>query len=226
MTLLEATNELTKPWNEIVAPDQPGDEYRVVDHKPRITMLREAIASNAGGSTGGTSLASTRNIIDLAAFDLWQRIDEQTRSALQEHGIKAKPELIDALDQMGERLDALRNTNSLREEIHTKLIARVQGWLGAIENLFDPPTRKEIKGACPACSTSRVTVNESETWAIFAYYWKGHAPAATCQACGKHWQGQKDLLELGFSINANMDHDELAVLGITDDIRGERATSA
>src|SRR5690554_330280 len=116
-TLLDATNELTKPWNEIVAPDKPGGGYRVVDHLPRITMLRAAIRSDSGGNAVGASLASTRNILDFAALDLWQRIDEQTRSALHEHGIKPERELIDALDQFGARLDALRNTNDLREDI-------------------------------------------------------------------------------------------------------------
>lgn len=224
-TLLDATNELTKPWNEILTPEQTGDGYQIIDHQPRITMLREAIASSGGGTTSGRSLASTRNLINLAAFDLWQRIDEQTRSALNEHSIKPEPELIDALDQLGTRLDALRNTNNIREEIHSKIIARVHSWLGSIENLFDPPTRKEIKGACPEpdCGASRVTVDGSEGWALFAYYWKGHAPAARCQACGKQWQGERELLELGFSLNANMDHDALADLGI--ETRAERMTA-
>ena len=213
-TLSEATNELTKPWNEILTPEQTGDGYQVIDHQPRITMLREAIASSGGGTTAGRSLASTRNILNLAAFDLWQRIDEQTRSALHEHSIKPAPELIDALDQLGSRLDALRNTNDIREDIHTRLISRVQSWLGSIENLFDPPTKTELRGACPECQAARVTIDGAETSALFAYYWKGHAPAARCQACGKQWQGQKDLLELGFSLNANMDHDELRALGV------------
>lgn len=214
MTLLEATNELTKPWNEILTPDQTGDGYQIVDHQPRISMLRDAIASSGGGTSAGRSLASTRNIINLAAFDLWQRIDEQTRSALHEHGIKPQQELIDALDQLGTRLDALRNTNDMREDTHTRLITRVQSWLASIENLFDPPTRKELKGACPECGASRVTNDGAEGWALFAYYWKGHAPAARCQACAKQWQGQKELLELGFSLNASMDHDELRALGV------------
>ena len=212
--LLEATNELTQPWNEILTPAETGDGYQIIDHKPRIEMLREAIASSGGGTTAGRSLASTRNIINLAAFDLWQRIDEQTRSALYEHGIKPEADLLDALNQLGTRLDALRNTNSIREDTHARLVSRVQSWLGSIENLFDPPTRKELKGACPECGTSRVTVEDGETWALFAYYWKGHAPAARCQQCGKHWQGDRELLELGFSLNANMDQDELRALGV------------
>lgn len=215
MTLLDATNELTKPWNEILTPEQTGDGYQVIDHQPRITMLREAIASSGGGTTAGRSLASTRNIINLAAFDLWQRIDEQTRSALHEHGIKPEPELIDALDQLGTRLDALRNTNDLREEIHTRLIHRVQGWLASIENLFDPPTKKELQGACPECGTARMVVDGAETWSLFAYYWKGHAPAARCQQCGKQWQGDRELLELGFSIQANVDHEALRAMGVS-----------
>lgn len=214
MTLTESTDTLTQPWNEILTPEQTGDGYKVLDHDPRITMLREAIASSSGGTTSGRSAAATRNILNFAALDLWQKIDEQTRSALTENGIKPAKELIDALTQLGTSLDALRNTNSITEQAHERIKGRVDRWRSEIENLFDPATEKEIRSACPECRAEKVKTDTGERWAVIAYYWKGHSPAARCQACGHEWQGDKRLLELGFSINANMDHVELRALGV------------
>lgn len=212
--LTAAVHELTKPWNEILTPDTTGDGYTVIEHEPRIHMLRNLIASNAGGTTSGRSLASTRNLVNIPAFDLWQRIDEQTRSALLEAGKKPRRDLADALDQLGTDGDALRATNDMTEQHHARLTGRVARWKDEIDNMFDPPTRKEIKAACPVCDVKRVATDDGETWAIFAYYWRDQEPAARCQACGKHWQGERDLLELGFSIGANVDHDELRAMGI------------
>jgi hypothetical protein len=212
--LLEAVNELVKPWNEIVPPDQAGDGYRVIDHQPRITMLRGLIGSSSGGTTAGRSLAATRNILNVSALDLWQRIDEQTRSHLHEIGTTPKKELIDALEQLGQAGDALRATNDMTEKHHSRIVARVQKWKADIENLFDPPRTKTLTGACPDCGAERVTTGDGETTALYAYYWEGHEPAAACRACGKAWHGSRPLLELGFSLAANMDEDALAEMGL------------
>lgn len=213
-TLHERTRQLTEPWNEILTPDTTGDGYVVIDHEPRLNMLRGMIGSNSGGTTAGGSLASTRNLVNVPALDLWQRIDEQTRASLEQHGTRPKRELIEAVDQLGQVADTLRNTNAMTEQEHSRLIRRVEGWRAQIENLYDPPTRKEIRGTCPNCGTDRVQTPNGETTAIYAYYWRGQEPAAECQACPKTWQGERALLELGFSIHANVDHDELRAMGV------------
>lgn len=212
--LLEAVNELIKPWNEILPPDEDRDGYRVIPHDPRIQMLRERIGSDTGGSTSGGSLASQRNLIDVSAFDLWQRIDEQTRSHLNEIGKTPKRELIDALDQLGHAGDTLRATNDMTENHYERVIARVQKWKAEIEDLFDPPRTPTITGPCPECEAERVSTGDGETTALYAYYWEGHEPAASCRACGKSWQGPLELLKLGFSLRANVDEDALREMGV------------
>lgn len=214
MTLTEAIRELTQPWNEILPPDDDRDGYTVIDHKPRIHILRDLIGSSSGGTTAGGTLASNRNLVNVPALDLWQRIDEQTRAALEQYGKRPKRELADALDQLGTDGDALRATNDMTEIDHSRLTAKVERWKADIENLYDPATKKEIKSACPGCGVERVETAEGESWALSAYYWKGQEPAATCAACARHWQGSRALLELGYSIQANVDHDELRALGV------------
>lgn len=212
--LVDACQALTEPWAEILPPDDDRGQWGAVSHKPRLSMLADLLGSNMGRTTSGGALASERNLINSAAFDLWQRIDTGAREALHLMGRVPHRDLLAAVRQLGIEGDALRSSNGMTEISHSRLTGKVEKWRADIENLLDPPTKKEIQAACPGCDESRVYTAEGETWALVAYYWHGKDPAADCLACGRHWQGERALLELGYSIQANVDHDELRALGV------------
>lgn len=212
--LADACQALTEPWAEILPPDDDRTGYQVIEHKPRILMLADMIGSDVGGSTGGASLPSNRNLLNTGAFDLWQRIDQGAREALHLAGSVPHRGLPAAIAQLGTVADTLRESNGMTETAHTRLTARVEKWRADIENLLDPPTKKEIRGTCPNCSEARVYTADGETWALVAYYWRGRDVAADCQACGHHWQGDRALLELGEAIGSEVNYVELRAQGV------------
>lgn len=211
--LAEACQALTEPWAEILPPDDDRGQWGAISHKPRLLMLKDLLGSNSGRTTAGGALASERNLINSAAFDLWQRIDGQAKEALNLMGRVPHRDLLDALRQLGIEGDVLRESNAMTETAHSRLTGRVQKWRADIEHLLDPPTKKEIRGACPGCGESRVYTAEGESWALVAYYWRGGDVAADCQACGLHWQGEQTLVELGEAIGSEVDYAELRLLG-------------
>ncbi|MGC5078479.1 hypothetical protein [Agrococcus sp. DT81.2] len=212
--LVDACQALTEPWAEILPPDDDRQGYQVIEHKPRILMLADMIGSNSGRSTAGGSLAAERNLINSAAFDLWQKIDSQAKEALNLMGRNPHRELIDTLRLVGIEGDALRATNAMTEIAHSRLTGRVEKWRADIELLLDPPTKKEIIGACPGCGESRVYTPEGEMHALIAYYWPGKDLAADCHACGERWQGVDLLRALGSHLGAEADYVELRALGV------------
>lgn len=213
--LVDACQALTEPWAEILPPDADREGYKVIEHKPRILMLADMIGSNSGRTTAGGSLAAERNLINSAAFDLWQRIDTGAKEALSLMGRAPRREIVDTVRLLGTEGDTLRATNAMTEIAHSRLTGRVEKWRADIEALLDPPTKKEIRGACPGCGESRVYTAEGESWTLVAYYWRGGDVAADCQACGRHWQGEDTLVELGEAVGASVDYAELRLLEAT-----------
>ena len=214
-TLTTAIRDLTQPWQEILTPDNDRDGYQVIDHKPRIEMLRDAISSSMGGTTAGGRNPAATNLLDLTALELLQKIDEQTRATMETLTTeRPSKDLATALEQYATIADTLRVTNNITERDHTRLVERAQQWREGIDNLFDPPRQKELKAPCPKCGTEHTIVDGNRKRTLVAYYWEGHQPAARCLSCGETWMGERELLQLGFQINAAVDSDALRDMGV------------
>lgn len=212
-----AIDVLTHKWTDVLSPRESGTgKYQPIDYPPLLDMLKEAIGSSLGKTGAGRSPDAERNIMNLRAFALWQHIDGTTRAWLRDLS-KQRPskELKDALVQLGGLLEALHASNQIKESRYLHILEQFPRWRSQIWEMFDPPTMKELIGACPNCGeTSYVNLEHVTSPALIAYYWKGIQPEAKCQQCGDRWSGERALLDLGYHIGASVDEETLHEMGV------------
>lgn len=212
-----AVHKLTRPWSDVLGPRESGTgKYRPVDYKPLLTMLAEAKASSLGRTSAGRSPAAERSLLNLEAFTLWEDIDGRVRSWLSELSKERhRGELPELVVRLAGLVKALHAANQIPDSTADRIAGLFPRWCDRIWGLFDPPTVKNLVGACPACSAVEyVALDGAKTTALIAYYWKGLTPEAKCQCCGEHWAGEKALLELGWHIGATVDETALREMGV------------
>lgn len=209
---------LTAPWTSVLSPRDTGlSTYQPIEYEPLLDMLKAAIHASTGGTSAGRSEAASRSVINIAAFDLWERIDATTRAWIGDLG-KSRPasDLKEAVKQLATLVDTEWNGNRMSDSQHARITHMFEEWKDSIWALFDPPITKEIQADCPTCGERHYFDNEGQrAAAVIAFYWKGVTPQAQCRRCGTSWTGDKELLELGFSIRANVDVDTLREMGVT-----------
>lgn len=213
-----AIEKLTRPWTDVLSPRESGtDRYISVDYAPLLDMLDEACRSSYGaGASGASSDPSARNLLNLEAHGLREHIDGTVRAWIGELS-KSRPEreLKDAVTQLAGILKAHHAAHTITDAEHDRISGFFPRWCERIWSLFDPPTVKDLKGACPNCSeTEYVAQDGSKSTALIAYYWRGIRPEAKCNGCGEHWTGEKQLLELGYHIGATVDEEALREMGV------------
>ena len=96
--LLALVEELAHPWEDVLSPQETGrDEYVTITHDPLLDMLHDAKVSSPGRTEGGRSEASSRNLLNFAAYQLWEHIDGGARAWVNELSKKrAERDLKDA----------------------------------------------------------------------------------------------------------------------------------
>lgn len=213
-----ALEKLTRPWSDVLSPKESGtDRYIPVEYPPLLDMLDEACRSSYGaGASGASSDPASRNLINLEAHGLREHIDGTVRAWVRELS-KQRPEseLKDTLGQLAGILNAHHAAHTITDTEHERISAFFPRWCERIWSLFDPPTVKDLIGACPNCSETKYTaLDGSKASALIAYFWKGIRPEAKCQSCGFHWSGERELLELGYHIGATQDEEALRDMGV------------
>ena len=206
-----AVDRLTKPWTDVHTVE---GEYKAVDYDPLLDMLRVAISSSVGRTDAGRSGADTRNVLNLNAFTVWERIDGQARAWLKDLHTAAPKDLKDAVTKLHVHVRNLWASHQINEPDYIRLGDMAKRWADDIWAIFDPPVTKEIIGACPECGEANHFGPEGErSAAITAYYWKGVPPTAKCQRCQQEWAGRTQLVQLAYRIGARVDEEALHELG-------------
>lgn len=209
-----ATDQLTDSWTDVLSPGEAGT-YRPVEHEPLLDMLRTAVASSTGRTSSGRSDDAARNVINLYAFAVWERINGQARTILKELGQDYSGDLKPVVRRLHDSTIALWNAGGLPEQKFVKISWMVNRWAAEIWELFDPPVIKEIVAPCPACNARELLNADGERiTAVVASYSRGFQPYARCRECGATWEGERALVELGYSIKANVDADTLRDMGV------------
>lgn len=205
---------LTKPWIEVY--NDNGTLKTHTHTQSLIELLHDAISSNNGNTGGGgTALANERNLIDTAAFTLYERIRYRIIDWLDTTGHTADRNPTHSLPQLATTYDTLWKTGQLPQNTYERIIETVEQWRQQIIDQFDPPTTKELKAACPHCGTTYIQEHiDGETirsYAIRTIIWPTqHATVtALCRQCGHEWTGNTALIELGQLLGIEPDHNTL-----------------
>jgi len=210
-----AVARLTQPWTDVIAPREAGDKYATIEYDPLIDMLQQAVRSSLGRTTSGPGSSGDRSPIDLKSFETLERIDGIARAWASEFQLSTKEPLKDTVTQVAAKMEALWASNAVTEVVYVGVQRNLITWVDDIWALFNPPTRKELTAPCPRCEQRYFFTTDGERQAaLIAQYWHGLAPEAECQRCGARWLGEKELLELGYSIRANVNEDELRTMGV------------
>lgn len=215
--LQTAVEALTRNWSDVLSPKESGTgKYQPIDYPPLLDMLAEAKSSSLGKTGAGRSPDAERNILNLAAFSLWEHIDGSTRAWIRELSkSQAEPELKAAVTQLAGMMKAAHASHQMKDDRYHHMVAMLKRWRTQIWELFDPPVVKDLIGSCPNCGESvSVNLEGGKTTALIAYYWKGIKPEAKCQCCGERWEGPSQLISLGRVIGAEVDEEALREMGV------------
>jgi hypothetical protein len=196
--LLEAIDALTKPQR--LADWVESDGQRALyarTHEPLLEQLRQAIASNVGEKSAQGGQTSTRSLIDVGAFTLYEEIDGVARGWVLEVGGRAGRNF--------SALDVLRAwfvLYSVRERLDIEeRISRLRGWAARIGDLLSPPTKQELRRPCPSCSKSWAVLGrgeETQRVSALEYTIRDGLEACyvECRSCGSRWSGAYQLRAL------------------------------
>lgn len=214
----DTIHDLVNPFTDVIRTDDRKHPYKPVDHEPLLVMLRNAVRASTGRTASGRTDPASRSVIDLAAFELWERIEQSvlmdTRRYLRD---RPNPMLGYALTNLAQGVDALWNAGQITETDYTRLISKAEGWKRAVWEILIPQVEKEL-GVCPKCDVGKI-VNDDGLMqtALVAFYRHGYQPVARCRHCGEIWQGEAQLVILGRMIGAELDMEALAEMGVRVD---------
>lgn len=187
------------------------DSWRYVDgvlvtEPSLLTQLYRAIRSSSGGTTVGASSSSERIPLNTAAFQLYLELCDailaEARAWTHRRDLMAAfPEAnlahwLDAFEAGRQRGEVVRS-----QEEHA--LRMLDGWLRSVDDLFDPPIRKEILAACPTCGERYWDDYRAETRtsSLRVEYRPGAGSLeASCRWCLQRWATTRDLITLGEAI--------------------------
>lgn len=219
--LLHAVEKLTRPWSDVLSPDETGlDRYLPVDYPPLLDMLDEACRANTGErSHGSASDPASRSLLDLEAHALRERIDSTVRAHVgQLSKSRAERDLKAAVAQLAGILQAHKAAGTITDSDYARVVALFPRWCAQVWTLWDPPVRKELRGACPNpdCEQTTVTARDgSVSSALVAGYVRNTGQVkARCSACGWEWVTVAELRLLGEWLGAEQDTEFLNAVGL------------
>ena len=216
--LTRAAHDLIHPWTEVITRDN-GKWEATKPLDPLLTTLDELVASNGGAGTRG-ALAFTRNLVNLAAFRLREKITKYAREWEPATGVKigSRLPLRAYIQHATTRAELLYQSGQLTEEFYTRITNDCERWKRDIQELIDPPREKEIHGTCPRCEIAFILTDadgdDVKAPALTIKYRQRQEPYASCGYCGALWQGGKELLQLAGLVGANTDYDTLKEMGM------------
>jgi len=234
MTFMDSIDRLTIETHIFIDRD---DGKHLVKRPGLLPQLREAVfvGMETGGGAGGRG---SRPPIDAAARDLLTEIERQVAEALVAATKRPLPyghaenyvrlwaaaadestmvTLRTSQQHPDELVDAWRKAKNPASAVYFKIdflpAWRVAArWVDSIEAFFNPPSTREIQGACPACEETHVhRVKDGATVQSAALTFlrneAGDATEARCAACKAVWYpaqfewlarqiGAKPILEL------------------------------
>ncbi|SIN72672.1 DUF7341 domain-containing protein [Agromyces cerinus] len=202
-----AVEKLTRPWSDVVTI---GGEYKHVNYDPLLDMLAKAKTSSLGRTASGRSSQEARNPFNIPAFDLWERIDGQTRAWLREFGRPAPRDLREAVTVLHKTLAELWSGQRIQESLFLRLSGVVARWVPDIWALFHPVDGVALDGACPNCEAEWVINFEgAQTRALVSVVEAGE-PGVRCRnGCGWEVSGKRQTIEFALRLGATPDLDEL-----------------
>lgn len=214
--LLNAVEKLTKPRRvPITLTDDDSEASAIVvpDHPPLLVMLFEGT-----GITRGARSSEIRIPIDADALELYSQIEDLVRLWCKQLKVAYdRDDLCGSLNRW-----FLAHSNGVRagkvsEGVDLDVTIMVEGWARMIENKFDPPEKREWKEACVAevtywdddgiqqdriCGARKVLIDGAEQFAIQLNVTD---LTAECRKCGRKWVGKKELMELRFQTNVDVE---------------------
>jgi len=211
-TFLTLVDRLTKPHPEALARDH-GTEIQTVDGL--LQQLRGAIF--LGLETGGAGAAfGSRLPLDATATDLLEEIDRQAAEVLM--AVQQGPTPYGTTEAYvrrwaGQTTEGKLFTVTVRQTVDNPeeyyrthpgkptvfsgmvqytAMQLVQSWVDRIEDLFNPPSTREIRANCPACDARYVFKvkdgHHQQSAALnFVRDSEGRTLAAKCSACSASW---------------------------------------
>lgn len=218
--LTRAAHELIYPWTEVITRDS-GKWEATEPLDPLLVTLDELVASNGGAGTRG-ALSSTRNLLNLAAFKLRDKIRHYATEWETPTGVKIsrKLPLRASIQNAVTRAELLYQSGQMTEQHYSLMTTDCERWKHEINDLIDPAREKEINGTCPRCEIAYVTHDidgdEVKSPALSIKYRQRQEPYAACAYCGATWQGDRELIQLAGLVGANTDYDTLKAMGVNE----------
>lgn len=204
-TLLDAVDSLTKRWSHRVTqpatPDQP-ERTVIVRHRPRLSMLEDAIITSTNRDGGG-ALARERDILNTTAAQMLLDYKRQINQAAKALDVPA-----------GEPIPTLRAwyvatlSKVTNEAWEADWIATFTRWAGEIDSLLNPPEQVIIERPCPLCEAAFFTDKTDKTqkpWPLRARKWdiRQHGTDtadASCLVCNARWDGMTAIRALAYEL--------------------------
>jgi hypothetical protein len=215
-----AIARLTRPWTDVIPPDDTRNAYTPVDHPAMLDMLNDLCRSSYGaGASGASSDPAARSLLNLEAVQLREHIDGTVRAwHLELSKSRAPSNVKDALTSLAGILNAHHAANSIQSTEYDRIMRFFPRWCGQIWRLYDPPTVKELAGACPNpdCEQERYDDGAGNTGAaLVAWATRGTGEVkARCRVCGWEWDDPAQLALLGRHLGATQDEEVLRAAGI------------
>lgn len=202
--LNEKIDELTKPQkHRFTQTSENGAVKMVRTASPLLTQLRNLIANSVGAGGGAGKAAHERTPFDVSAFTLYETIDGRIRSWCLDAHIPVRDELEDSL-RAWFVVWTQKTLEDVLVERHTDIL---RGWVVAIEDLLEPPTKQELTQACPVCGQMWATVGRGEDqesvralWAVWRV--DPNNSYGVCRSCDKVWSGVSQMRQLRIDLDA------------------------
>lgn len=177
-----------------------GSEYECA---ALLKQLRDARTSSLGAGGGGGS--GDGGLINVAAFTLWEQIDGVARAWLREFRRDHNGELEAVVQRLPRVIQAAHVNGTIDDDMRDRLDAMPAQWVSMIEDLFDPPSQKELTAPCPKCGQRYYEHDDTRQAAVFIPVKKGRAVVAECRCCGAMWATETQLVELADGMGIEVD---------------------
>jgi DNA-directed RNA polymerase subunit RPC12/RpoP len=178
-----------------------------IPHPSLLVLLLDGTGKGQSGRSSELKIP-----IDAAALEIWAQI----RDVLREWNVYMRfgfdsDDLAGSLKRWRTAHNNRARDGHLSEETDLDVTRQVEAWVRMIENKFEPDEKREWKAACPNCGARRVTVDDSERFAITVNVTRREAE---CVSCGKKWEGIDGLKELRYFTNLAGDTPTVDVVNV------------
>jgi len=208
--LRDAMDALTKPIRTAIWQDELDNHgqhigQKLIRHEDRslLYQLRNAISGDLGSHGGGSKAAHERTPFDVAAFTMYEDIDDRVKSWADDAGMTRSGLPVEDVLRAWFPVWTVKVIPDLLVDRHTAILVR---WAVGINDLLDPPTKQELTAPCPLCGQMWATVGKGEEtesvralWAV----WRENRDESygMCRACDHMWRGISAMRQLRISID-------------------------